>query len=412
MMRREFYKLMIFNCFVRSYQTVKRINIIQINKAILSCIAMVLIVSCSLMGSQTKGTSGPVAWEATDLRLIKRTIGGYKEDLYAFTLVLKEIHGTSITFTNRELTVWDVDIGARTSNVKGTWKLKPYGELRIPFSSYRTGEIFFTLPSTWTPRWRIIFTGTNSKGEDIRVDIVARLPRSPKQFDLLKNESLNISTPEALDSPTDIPVQIVNNIILIPVILNDKERASFILDTGATRTMMTRDIAGNLGIIPKEDAPKLTLSLIAGKEVEVPFVKLDSIQVGDAMVRDLWIGVSEIHPGASMVDGLLGGDFLEHFKITVDRHMSRVRLEAQSPSKAENIFPRPAWTKAGAPLYRQARTSSQVKEILPAKTPLIIQKAVYNWYYVAYLGPKDNESGKGWIEASRVTEEAPDSPIN
>ena len=45
-----------------------------------------------------KGMSGPVAWQATDLRIIERSVSGSDHDVYAFALVLEETQGSTITY--------------------------------------------------------------------------------------------------------------------------------------------------------------------------------------------------------------------------------------------------------------------------------------------------------------------------
>src|SRR5262249_36055407 len=103
--------------------------------------------------------------------------------------------------------------------------------------------------------------------------------------------------------------------------------ATLLLDTGATYTILTPHTVQRLGISPPADAPRWTGRVADGQLHEVPRVQLSTIAVGDAVVENLQVGGSVLLPQTPIVDGLLGGDFLERFKITLDRTTRRLWLE-------------------------------------------------------------------------------------
>jgi len=138
-----------------------------------------------------------------------------------------------------------------------------------------------------------------------------------------------IPTSEVLKTPTTVPIRIVKNAIYVNATLNQKEYITLLLDTGASHTIITPDVAELLGISPKKDAPKGTITLIGGKTIEVPVVSLSKIKVGDAVVNNLMVGVYSVFPNAPLVDGILGTDFLRHFTVTVDHHTRQLRLLSQ-----------------------------------------------------------------------------------
>ncbi len=49
-----------------------------------------------------------------------------------------------------------------------------------------------------------------------------------------------------------------------------------------------------------------------------PLVPLAALAMGEAVVENLQVGILSTFPGTRTVDGLLGGDFLEHFTLTLD----------------------------------------------------------------------------------------------
>ena len=57
-----------------------------------------------------------------------------------------------------------------------------------------------------------------------------------------------------------------------------------------------------------------------------PLVPIAALAMGDAIVTNLQVGILEAFPGTRPVDGLLGGDFLEHFTLTLDYRTKRLQL--------------------------------------------------------------------------------------
>ncbi len=91
---------------------------------------------------------------------------------------------------------------------------------------------------------------------------------------------------------------------------------------------LTPTTAQRLGLSPPTDAPRRTLRVADGQPHEVPFVQSSAIALGKAMRENLPVGISVLFPRAPSVDGLLGGDFLEQFKMTLDRGTRQMWLES------------------------------------------------------------------------------------
>jgi hypothetical protein len=296
-----------------------------------------VVTTCAPIGVRTEGVSGPVAWEATDLRLVKRKVDGTPMQLYAFTLVLKETQGRGITFTHikRHITSLEADIYTAEDSID--WQLRPHGELRRP-CSYGIRAIG---PAARDFRpisvaWIIILTGRDDQNRPVRISININLPSKPPVQQA--TQATHPSTAAHLTQPTIVPVSFVSNVILVSAILAGKERATLLLDTGASRTAITPEMATQLGISPTEEAPRVTIVVFGGRKIKVPVVELSSIQVGDAAVKNLKVGVSVVNPDAPLVDGVLGGDFLGHFTVTVDRHASRLRLVSHGKTVEEELI--------------------------------------------------------------------------
>jgi hypothetical protein len=59
--------------------------------------------------------------------------------------------------------------------------------------------------------------------------------------------------------------------------------------------------------------------------------------MGEAMVENLPVGILATSPGTHPIDGLLGGDFLEHFTLTLDYSARQLHL-ALAPSAHKGRF--------------------------------------------------------------------------
>jgi predicted aspartyl protease len=137
------------------------------------------------------------------------------------------------------------------------------------------------------------------------------------------------SAPPATSPPVvvDVPIQVVENMVLVAASVNDGPTALLIVDTGAASTMLTPQLLARLGIVVPADAPKRKVHVVGGQTLDVPFVRIARIKIGGATMLDQEVGVYQIHPDAPILDGLLGGDFLHRYRVTLDRSARRMRLE-------------------------------------------------------------------------------------
>ena len=97
------------------------------------------------------------------------------------------------------------------------------------------------------------------------------------------------------------------------VVLNDSRRARFLVDTGASVTVLSPELADVLGIAPSSRSRVMRLQTLAG-ETEAPIVMIPSLRVGDLEARDV---IAVIHETAGL-DGILGNTFLARYTVTLD----------------------------------------------------------------------------------------------
>ncbi|MBU1171066.1 MAG: retroviral-like aspartic protease family protein [Proteobacteria bacterium] len=126
------------------------------------------------------------------------------------------------------------------------------------------------------------------------------------------------------------PVVIRNNQILVPVTIgyqNKTVQSTLLLDTGATITVIHDNVAGQLGINSGNDDDgyernadgKIAYAQVAGgglvrtQNLEVKFIK-----VGPKILQQHSICVMTYKGSSASMQGLLGLDFLKHFKYDID----------------------------------------------------------------------------------------------
>jgi clan AA aspartic protease (TIGR02281 family) len=133
-------------------------------------------------------------------------------------------------------------------------------------------------------------------------------------------------------APTTVAIRSAYSAFLVPVQINGVS-ATLVLDTGASQTMISPDLARRAGMAVTRGAPMLAGNVVGGRRVSVPLVRARSVSVGAAAVEDMDVGVYDALPGRPEVDGLLGASFLHHFKFTVDRKNLQLLLEPVAAEK-------------------------------------------------------------------------------
>src|SRR5207247_9870905 len=101
---------------------------------------------------------------------------------------------------------------------------------------------------------------------------------------------------------------------------------------GGTRgsvRLVARDGVASLGMAAREGAPSMSLQAPMGRASWRPAITLGSLRVGDVIVEDIEAVVSESVRGA---DGLLGQNFLRHFRVTIERGVPNVLLLEARPA--------------------------------------------------------------------------------
>jgi aspartyl protease family protein len=106
------------------------------------------------------------------------------------------------------------------------------------------------------------------------------------------------------------------------VMLNDERRARFLVDTGASISVLSRELARRLGIEADPGTPMIKLHTLAGN-VTAPIATIPSLSVGGVEAVSVKAVIYDIGSG---LDGILGNTFLDRYQVTVDSARARLIL--------------------------------------------------------------------------------------
>ena len=126
-----------------------------------------------------------------------------------------------------------------------------------------------------------------------------------------------------LASFSEVPLRNTGFQFLVKVLVNNLHELNLVLDTGASVTAIRGDVLEKLGLVSGNDRA-IVLNTVGGR-VNSTLVRLNSLGVGGQVV---WkIDVANTDLGDLDADGLLGMNFLEHFRFIIDQQKRRLYLE-------------------------------------------------------------------------------------
>ena len=114
-------------------------------------------------------------------------------------------------------------------------------------------------------------------------------------------------------------------VVIIQATLNNKRSAKFVVDTGASYTLISNALARDLSI-DVGPSPKTLQFQTANGLIEAPVTSLESIAVGGMEIRNLPTAVHDAVPDPQ-VAGLLGLNFLSNFRMDIDTQKWMLHLE-------------------------------------------------------------------------------------
>jgi predicted aspartyl protease len=134
----------------------------------------------------------------------------------------------------------------------------------------------------------------------------------------------SVTSPGQKDTPASSSISFhlaapSRSLIILPVFINGQGPFQFILDTGASSTVLSFNVARRLGLVAIGDRSGTG----GGGKVSMLSSTVDSISIGQYSLRDFTVSVGEFLQTLSTVtgtkiDGIIGNTFLSNFVVTID----------------------------------------------------------------------------------------------
>jgi len=129
-----------------------------------------------------------------------------------------------------------------------------------------------------------------------------------------------------------LPAWYFSNLLLVPLEVNGNQRGNFIVDTGAVTTVISHNMAASLGVNESTPGAKVDLGIagvggLEGVVLRVPNVTFKSAKNTGTFPQAISIDMKEISKMlGTEVSGVVGFDFLEEYKVTLDYYRAEVWL--------------------------------------------------------------------------------------
>ena len=133
-----------------------------------------------------------------------------------------------------------------------------------------------------------------------------------------------------MNGKVTVPLERVGHLFVVSVNLNGERDARLILDTGASHTILSQDLALDLGLLADPAVRSVTLNTVGGPVI-ADLVKVPSIRIGSAEVQNSLAAVFDFSDRPNGVEGLLGLTFLGDFEVTLDAKRKQLHLRSSAP---------------------------------------------------------------------------------
>lgn len=123
--------------------------------------------------------------------------------------------------------------------------------------------------------------------------------------------------------------------VAVTSILNKRVVGAFLVDTGATYTVLTPRMARQLGVVVADNAPRVSIHTANGV-VSAPRVLIESLSLGGIEVRNV---EAVVHPLGDdlLLAGLLGMNIFRHMEVTMGRNALTLTAEPVVDATADAL---------------------------------------------------------------------------
>jgi clan AA aspartic protease (TIGR02281 family) len=109
-------------------------------------------------------------------------------------------------------------------------------------------------------------------------------------------------------------------IIIVKVKVNGKGPFDFAVDTGASVTALSKELAEDLGV--SENAGAQKKGHCCSGELDMAMADVKSVEIGDTEVRDIQVAIMDLSSISEALKknlaGIIGYSFMKDYKVTID----------------------------------------------------------------------------------------------
>lgn len=192
------------------------------------------------------------------------------------------------------------------------------GESLLPLAEMTTGGLKWFMVKTRNGNVGWIKAGDNEAAKRVE----GHFRSLPNETSVIRSSSKPESASKTqTNGSIAIPVKIRGSKVIVSVTFNDSIAANLLLDTGASRTMISTRTARDLRLHSTGSGTGYGI----GGYVTVSTGRVESVKVGDAEMRNMLVMVHDFSPDPSY-QGLLGFDFLSQFHMSLDMQKATLVL--------------------------------------------------------------------------------------
>jgi predicted aspartyl protease len=144
----------------------------------------------------------------------------------------------------------------------------------------------------------------------------------------------------APENPAPIQFRKALNLIFTNVMVNGKGPYDFVVDTGASESVLSEKLAADLGLKPVTST--IMHGVGGGGKIDTKLYSLNELSLGDVKIKNVPVGTFNDPLVTKVADGIFGTAVLADFIITVNYPESRLELSRrQTPNPSAETLP--AW---------------------------------------------------------------------
>jgi len=128
--------------------------------------------------------------------------------------------------------------------------------------------------------------------------------------------------------PKQVNVDKVMGHVVVSALLNDKIKATLLLDTGASLIVLSRRIVKELGYDLTKEQGVGELVLADGRKIKTTYIILKSVKIQDTIAKDVEAAVMPFDTkNDDLKDGVLGMSFLKRFNFKINYDEGKLTME-------------------------------------------------------------------------------------